>query len=120
QFLEVSDTKLDQVLKLNKSLRPELGLQYTTAFLRYYGLKVQWLHVQNSLEHVDGLGCTLRHQDAILCCKYESCCSGAISHIDGIQGNHKLIKWGIVLIDRYDHVVTSSHFVLQHIFIYIR
>ncbi|KAF8521993.1 hypothetical protein JB92DRAFT_2706819, partial [Gautieria morchelliformis] len=81
--------------------------RYATGFLRRHNFKVQRDRVCEALRCINGLGCALRHRDAILRCKYVSHHSGSVVHIDG---HHKLILWGIIIhgmIDGHDHVVSA-------------
>ena len=85
QFSSLSDADLDILVKTFKTKKPSSGLTYVIGFLRSHGLQIQKRRVRLALQHVDGLGQTLRNHAAI---------------------DRQLIKWGIVIhgiVDSYCH-----------------
>ena len=108
RFSSLTNDQLDRVITIYKRLRPNSGLRYTTGFLHRHGIQVQRERIRMSLQRVDGLGHTLRRNDAIVHRTCISQISNAVWHLDGL---HKLIQFGFVIhgtVDGHDHVVSKA------------
>lgn len=113
KYCALTNDQLDVVVRAYKSSHPEAGLSYMIGFLRVNGLRVQRKRVGLSLRRVDGLGQTLRTNNAIDRQKYSVPHSNYLWHLDG---HHKLIKYGIVIhgiVDGHDHTVSPLSAILS-------
>jgi transcriptional regulator with XRE-family HTH domain len=94
KFADISSDELDTVLRFYKNLKPNSGIRFAAAFLRFLGVRVQKEYIRLSLKRIDGLGEILRNHAAIDRRTYEVPRPNYLWHIDGY---HKLIRWGFVL-----------------------
>ncbi|KDQ05537.1 hypothetical protein BOTBODRAFT_74648, partial [Botryobasidium botryosum FD-172 SS1] len=81
------------------------GRQYAISFLRRRSVHVEQRRVIGALRRIDGLGQALRRRDVIKRRAYKVPRPNAVW---GLDGHHKLIRWGIVLhgiIDTYCRTV---------------
>ena len=96
QFSDIMDAELDELIRHYKQGRPSAGLCFIVAYLKTHGLHVQHERVRASMQCVDPLGRVLRHQTTVQRRTYEAPRSNYVWHVDG---HHKLIRWGIVLME---------------------
>jgi hypothetical protein len=105
-FSDLSDTKLDVILKIFKTDRSESGLWYVMGWLTTRGFRIPKERIRFSWwSRIDVLGHALWHNATIRHCKYTCQRPNFVWHGDG---HHKLIKYGIVIhgfMDGYDHTV---------------
>lgn len=105
RYSTISDDDLDTMIRLYKLSKPRSGRNFTDAYLRRHGHRVQKERLRASLSRVDRLGQTLRRQPTITRGKYAVPGPNHLWHGDG---HHKLIRWGIVIhafIDGYSRTV---------------
>ncbi|KDQ14973.1 hypothetical protein BOTBODRAFT_73929, partial [Botryobasidium botryosum FD-172 SS1] len=74
--------------------RASSGRQYAASYLRRRGVHVHRKRVVGSLKRLDALGTALRHADTI---KRRTYTVPRPNAVWGLDGNHKLIRWGVVL-----------------------
>lgn len=103
-FSDIKDRELDEITRLFVSTHPNSGERSLTGFLRSNGLRVQRIRVRESLTRVDPIGVQTRFRQVLHRRRYNVCMPNSLWHIDG---NHKLIKWRIVIhggIDGYSRL----------------
>lgn len=108
-YSNISDEELDNVVRVAQSGHPGIGLRMLMGHMRSKGLRIQWHRVRQSLLRTDPSGVHQRWRDSIRRRKY--CVPGplALWHIDG---NHKLIRWRIVIhagVDGYSRIPVYLH-----------
>ena len=101
RYSDLSESQLDQRLSNIKADHPNIGEVMAAGHLRAQGIKVKRSALRSSLMRVDP-NSVLHHR------VYDSPCPNYMWHIDG---NHKLIRWGIVIhvaIDGFTRLVTFA------------
>ncbi|XP_076830250.1 uncharacterized protein LOC143476134 [Brachyhypopomus gauderio] len=95
-YSDISDADLDHTVEEIQRLYPNSGYRMLHGHLRSRGLRVQTSRVRCSLRRVDPEGSRIRALSAPVVRRrqYTVPCPNAMWHIDG---NHKLIRWRIVL-----------------------
>jgi hypothetical protein len=110
-FDNISDTDLDDLVRIYHQENPAGGRSYIMGHLRAtHALRIQRQRVVDAINRVDKLGQGLRQRvgKKTLRRKYSVPRPNALWHIDG---HHKLIAWGIVLhgvADGYTRKVSIS------------
>ncbi|VDB89332.1 unnamed protein product [Peniophora sp. CBMAI 1063] len=107
RYADLSDDELDTLVKLYKLVKPNAGRNFTDAFLRRHGFRVQMNRIRGSLRRVDPIGQKLREHITVKRREYHVPGPNHLWHADG---HHKLIRWGIVIhgfIDGYSRTVTG-------------
>lgn len=108
-FSDIDDTALDEITKQYTRTHPNCGERSFSGFLRSVGLCVQRARVRDSLMRIDPAGVQRRFRQVLHRRRYNVCMPNSLWHIDG---NHKLIKWRIVIhggIDGYSRLPVYLH-----------
>ena len=93
-FSVVSDTQLDMITEQFVETHPHSGQRSLEGFLRGLGLRIQHNRLRESLSRVGPRGVQARLRQALHQRIYNVCTPNSLWHIDG---NHKLIRWRIVI-----------------------
>ena len=93
-FTNVSQTDLDEIASLYIRLHPRAGYRSFQAFLCSQGLKVKREHVRDCMLRIDPSGVSARLRQCIQRRTYSVPGPNSLWHLDG---NHKLIRWRIVI-----------------------
>jgi hypothetical protein len=93
-FSNITESELDQLVKVFKSENPTSGSRFVRAQLRLANLHVQKHRVLHSMTKVDSLGLKLRKSQTIQRRVYSVPRPNYLWHMDG---HHKLGPWGIVI-----------------------
>ncbi|KAF7426532.1 hypothetical protein PC9H_008901 [Pleurotus ostreatus] len=107
QFSQLTNNELDNLVHQFREARPASGLRYLPGFLAEQGLRVQRQRTLDALRRVDGIGQKVRQQTSIQRRSYQVSRPNALWHVDG---HHKLIHWGIVImgfVDGYSQTVVG-------------
>uniref|UniRef100_A0A3B3HYF1 Integrase catalytic domain-containing protein n=1 Tax=Oryzias latipes TaxID=8090 RepID=A0A3B3HYF1_ORYLA len=108
KFSDISDQELDEVIRAIKSNHPHVGEVMLNGHLRARNSIVQ-RHLRYSVQRVDFAGAQSRRTSAVQRRTYSVPFPNYIWHIDG---NHKLIRWKLVIhtaIDGYSRFLTFLH-----------
>ena len=104
RYSDISDTKLDEVVKEIAARLPACGIRSVRSMLQAEGIFLQRERVRQSLHRVDPTGIENRLRRSLHRREYNVPNPNALWHIDG---NHKLIRWRLVVhggIDGYSRV----------------
>jgi hypothetical protein len=93
-FSDISDDRLDDMIRSYKKERPDSGYQYVQGHLTSLGYNVQRQRVRQAIRRTDRLGSAIRTRQPVRRRKYKVKRPNAVWHLDG---HHKLITWGIVI-----------------------
>lgn len=105
----ISDNELDGAVQKIQGQHPGVGIRMLKGHLKSQGLTVQRERVRQSLLRTDPTGVLQRWRDSIRRRVYYVPFPQALWHIDG---NHKLIRWRIVIhggIDGYSRMPVYLH-----------
>ena len=108
RYSDLSESQLDQRLSNIKGDHPNIGEVMAAGHLRAQGIKVKRSALRSSLLRVDPNGIAERRRSRLHHRVYDNPCPNYVWHIDG---NHKLIRWGIVIhvgIDGFTRLVTFA------------
>lgn len=94
KFTDISDSELDENVRLLQSQYPKCGQGMLRALLQQRGIFVQRYKVRESTRRVDPLGTRLRWQQVVQRRKYSVPKANSLWHIDG---HHSLIRWRFVV-----------------------
>ena len=103
-FSNISDSDLDSITEQFIHAHPNSGERTLHGFLRSNGLRVQRAKIRQSLLRLDPTGVQSRFRQVLHRRQYSVPMPNSLWHIDG---NHKLIKWHIVVhggIDGYSRL----------------
>ncbi|XP_023807452.1 uncharacterized protein LOC111946834 [Oryzias latipes] len=109
KFSDISDQELDEVIRAIKSNHPHVGEVMLNGHLRARNIIVQRHRLRDSVQRVDFAGAQSRRTSAVQRRTYSVPFPNYIWHIDG---NHKLIRWKLVIhtaIDGYSRFLTFLH-----------
>ena len=101
---QLSDNQLDEITRHFIHSHPHSGRRNYEGFLRFAGLWIQQRRIRDSLIRVDASGTERRRRQALHRRRYNVAMPNSLWHIDG---NHKLIRWRIVVhggIDGYSRL----------------
>ena len=104
EYTPISDDQLDAVVRDFVSNFPTAGQKTLAGHLSTLGYRIQRFRVRESLYRVDPLGVQQRSRRLLHRRKYRVAGPNSLWHIDG---NHKLIRWHIVIhggIDGYSRI----------------
>jgi len=104
QFSPLSDEELDDFLRSAQQSHPSIGIRMARGLLHSKGHRVQRERIRQSFSRTDPIGVMQRWRDAVRRRRYNVHSPLALWHIDG---NHKLIRWRIVVhggIDGYSRI----------------
>lgn len=110
KFSDLSDSRLDALVSNVKEQHPRSGEVMLQGHLRAQGFHIQRSRLRASINHVDPMGAASRKAPPIQRRVYSVPCPNYVWHIDG---NHKLIRWRIVLhhaIDGFSRLVVFGRF----------
>lgn len=105
KFSDLSDDQLQSVVTSIKEHHPRAGEVMVQGHLRAQGGHVQRDGLRSVIHQIDPIGATTRRRPPIRRRVYSVPCPNYIWHIDG---NHKLIRWRMVLhhaVDRFSRLV---------------
>ena len=105
EFSNISEDELTQAMEDIRKVTPNIGQSRMVGALRARGIHVQRQRVRECLRKIDPVGTALRWNSAVYRRKYYVPHPNALWHIDG---NHKLIRWRIVIhacIDGYSRLI---------------
>ena len=105
----VTDSELEEIVQDIRRFTPNIGERRLLGVLRSRGYRVQRRRVCECLRRVDPLGTALRWRPVIYRRKYSVPTPNALWHIDG---NHKLIRWKLVVhcyVDGYSRMIMYAH-----------
>ncbi|KAK3751318.1 hypothetical protein QZH41_019535, partial [Actinostola sp. cb2023] len=108
-YSNINDEQLDSLVQQAQREQPGIGLRLLMGKLRSKGIRMQWERLRYSLLRTDPTGVHQRWRKAIHRRKYWVPGPLALWHIDG---NHKLIRWKIVIhggIDGYSRMPVYLH-----------
>ena len=94
KFTDLSDSRLQEIVASVKENHPRAGEVMLQGHLRVQGLHVQRNRLCTAIHHDDPMGADARRRPPIRRRVYSALCPNYLWHIDG---NHKLIRWRIVL-----------------------
>ncbi|KAK0138682.1 hypothetical protein N1851_024773 [Merluccius polli] len=106
KFCNISDEELDATICEIKAEHPHVGEVMLNGHLRARNIVVQRRRLRDSVQRVDGAGVESRRTTTIQRRVYTVRCPNYIWHIDG---NHKLIRWKLVVhaaMDGYSRMLT--------------
>lgn len=106
RYNSISDSELDSIITEIKRTHPNEGEVNIMGHLRARKLHVQRMRVRGSIHRVDPQGPSVRSSRTFRHRVYETPCPNYVWHMDG---NHKLVKWGLVTqlaIDGYTRLIT--------------
>ena len=106
KFCNLSDEELDATICEIKAEHPHVGEVMLNGHLRARNIVVQRRRLRDSVQRVDGAGVESRRTTTIQRRVYTVPCPNYIWHIDG---NHKLIRWKLVVhgaMDGYSRMLT--------------
>ncbi|XP_051945559.1 uncharacterized protein LOC127650936 isoform X1 [Xyrauchen texanus] len=109
KFKSISDQQLDIELSQIKTEHPNVGEVMLMGHLRSKNIVVQRQRVRDSLRRMDPIGVLARRRTAIARRVYSVPHPNFIWHVDG---NHKLIRWKLVVhgaIDGYSRMLMFLH-----------
>ena len=104
-YSNIDDAGLTQVVKEIKEQYPNCGYRMMGGLLRQHGIRIQQMRVREAMLVTDPNGTIVRFADLVHRRRYHVPCPQALWHIDG---NHKLIRWRIVVhggIDGFSRLV---------------
>ena len=104
QYTAISDNELDAVVEDFVSNFPTAGQKTLAGHLSTLGYRIQRFKIRESLYRVDPLGVERRSRQLLHRRKYKVPGPNSLWHIDG---NHKLVRWRIVIhggIDGYSRI----------------
>lgn len=110
KFSDLSDSQLETLVSSIKDKHPNSGEVMLQGYIRSRGHHVQRRRVRAAIHDVDPRGVASRKAPTINRRVYSVPCPNFIWHIDG---NHKLVRWRIVLhhgIDGFSRLVVFGHF----------
>ena len=93
-FSDVTDLQLDHITQQFVTNHPNSGEKSFDGYLRNMGLRVQRYRIRRSLQRVDPNGVRNRFSRTLHRRQYSVPMPNSLWHIDG---NHKLIRWHIVI-----------------------
>ena len=93
-FCEISDAQLDTIVHHFVETHPNSGQRCLEGFLRSKGVRLQRQRVRDALKRFDPRGVESRLRRTLHRRQYSVCMPNSLWHIDG---NHKLIRWRIVI-----------------------
>lgn len=108
RYSNIADGELDDRLAHIKNSHPNAGEVMVSGHLRAQGITVKRSMLRSSLHRVDPEGVVERRRTRLRHRVYDNPCPNYVWHIDG---NHKLIRWGIVIhvaIDGFSRLVTFA------------
>uniref|UniRef100_A0A667Y9I1 Integrase catalytic domain-containing protein n=1 Tax=Myripristis murdjan TaxID=586833 RepID=A0A667Y9I1_9TELE len=94
KFSDISDQELDETIRDIKAEHPHVGEVMLNGHLRARNIMVQRHRLRDSVKRVDNTGVDFRRTTTVQRRVYSVPCPNYIWHIDG---NHKLIRWKIVV-----------------------
>ncbi|XP_048878521.1 uncharacterized protein LOC125747369 [Brienomyrus brachyistius] len=94
KFSSIPDEELDAMINQIKSEHPHAGEVMLNGHLRSRGIIVQRRRLRESVKRIDGTGLESRRRTAVHRRVYAVPCPNYIWHVDG---NHKLIRWKLVV-----------------------
>ncbi|CAB3991437.1 PREDICTED: uncharacterized protein LOC107331191 [Paramuricea clavata] len=100
----IDDMQLDELVVTATGQHPQWGIRMVKGYLQRKGIRVQWKRVRQSLLRTDPIGLMERWTRTIKRREYRVKYPLSLWHIDG---NHKLIRWRIVVhggIDGYSRL----------------
>lgn len=106
KFCTISNEELDATIRQIKAEHPHLGEVMLNGHLRARNIVVQRHCLRDSVKRVDGAGVASRSTTTIQRRVYIVPCPNCIWHIDG---NHKLIRWKLIVhgaMDGYNKMLT--------------
>ena len=109
-FSDISDDQLRDIVNTVKEHHPQAGEIMVQGHLRAQGVHVQRERLRSAIHQVDPVGAGSRRRPPIRQRVYSVPCPNYIWHIDG---NHKLIRWRMVLhhaVDGFSRLVVFGMF----------
>lgn len=109
KFVSITDEELDHAVSEIKTEHPHVGEVMLNGHLRSRNIVVQRNRLRDSIRRVDSAGVESRRRRAIRRRIYTVPCPNFIWHVDG---NHKLIRWKLVVhaaMDGYSRMVMFLH-----------
>ena len=94
KFSDLPDDQLQEVVTSVKEHHPRAGEVMVQGHLRAQGVHVQRDRLRSAIHHIDPIGAATRRRPPIRRRVYSVPCPNYVWHIDG---NHKLIRWRMVL-----------------------
>ena len=98
-YSQISDGELDRLVDDIRGSFPNCGYRMMDGHLRQRGIRVTQARIRDSMHRVDPQGVVLRWREAVQRRKYRVSSPLALWHIDG---NHKLIRYFIIIIINND------------------
>ncbi|XP_052088233.1 uncharacterized protein LOC127734689 [Mytilus californianus] len=114
RYAVISDTDLDNHVRRITQFNRSLGQRMVQGILKTEGIVLQRRRVAESLIRVDEAGVAIRWCRTIRRRSYQVSGPNALWHVDG---NHKLIRWGMVIhggIDGYSRMLTFLNLALDN------
>ena len=108
RYSNLSDSQIDQKHSDIKADHPNIGEVMAAGHLKVQGIRVKQSALRSSLMRVDPEGVAECRRSHLYHRVYDNPCPNYVWHIDG---NHKLIRWGIVIhvgIDGFTRLVTFA------------
>ena len=93
-YTDIDDPELDHLVREIKVQFPNSGYRMMDGLLRQRGIRVQQLRVREAMHRTDPNGTVVRFADLVQRRRYHVPGPQSLWHIDG---NHKLIRWRIVV-----------------------
>jgi len=109
KYSDITDSALDEAVQKIQGQHPGVGIRMLKGHLKSQGLTLQRERIRQSLLRTDPTGVLQRWRDSIRRRVYSVPFPQALWHIDG---NHKLIRWRIVIhggIDGYSRMPVYLH-----------
>ncbi|XP_078379310.1 uncharacterized protein LOC144662391 [Oculina patagonica] len=109
KYSDITDSALDEAVQKIQGQHPGVGIRMLKGHLKSQGLTLQRERIRQSLLRTDPTGVFQRWRDSIRRRVYSVPFPQALWHIDG---NHKLIRWRIVIhggIDGYSRMPVFLH-----------
>ena len=103
-YSSINDSEVDEIAKQFVHEHPNSGQKSFEGYLRSYGLKLQRSRIRASIMRVDPYGVQNRFRQVLKRRQYSVPMPNSLWHLDG---NHKLIRWRIVVhggIDGYSRL----------------
>lgn len=108
-YTDISDRNLDRVLLEIKSNHPNDGERLIIGHLAQRSITVPRSRIRAAIHRVDPVNTALRRSITVRRRKYHSAGPNAVWHLDG---NHKLIRWRLVIhggIDGFSRLIVFLH-----------
>ena len=106
KFSSISESDLDNTLKVIKISHPSSGEVMMQGHLLYRGIKVPRAKLRSAIHRVDHVNTISRQTSVIRRRVYSTPCPHAVWHVDG---NHKMIRWRMIIhagVDGFSRLIT--------------